>query len=70
MMAVSFGYGHFLSIFGYQEMEACKPLMVHLMHADGSDDWFLVNHTYNAAQIEWVKEGSALNKIRKDMGVA
>ena len=59
-----------VSIFGYQEMEAGKPLMVYLRHADGTDDFFLVNHTYNKAQIEWVKAGSALNKIRKDMGVA
>jgi len=59
-----------VSIFGFQEMEAGKPLLVHLLHADGTSDSFPVNHTYNQAQIEWVREGSALNKIRKDMGVA
>ncbi len=59
-----------VSLFGYNTMAPNKPLMVHLMHADGTDDFFLVNHTYNEAQIEWVREGSALNKIRKDMGVA
>ena len=59
-----------VSIYGYEDMQAGKPLMIHLRHADGTDDQFLVNHTYNKAQIEWVKAGSALNKIRQDMGVA
>ncbi len=59
-----------VSIFGFDTMEAGKPLMIHLMHADGTDDHFLVNHTYNEAQIQWVRSGSALNKIREDMGVA
>ena len=59
-----------VSIFGFESMAPDKPLMVHLLHEDGSDDWFLVNHSYNEAQIEWVRAGSALNKIRKDMGVA
>ena len=59
-----------VSIFGYQDMKPGEPLMIHLLHSDGTDDFFLVNHTYNKAQIEWVRAGSALNKIRQDMGVA
>jgi aconitate hydratase len=38
-----------------------------LQHSDGTEDTFKVNHTYNEAQIEWVRCGSALNKIRKDL---
>jgi aconitate hydratase len=34
-------------------------------HKDGTSDTILANHTYNAAQIEWFKEGGALNIIRK-----
>jgi aconitate hydratase len=34
-------------------------------HADGSSDSITVNHTYNEQQIEWFKEGAALNIIRK-----
>ena len=30
-------------------------------HADGTKDTLLLNHTYNAAQVEWFKAGSALN---------
>ncbi len=46
-----------------------EPLTVTLHHSDGSKDKFKVNHTYNQAQIDWVKAGSALNKIRLDAGV-
>lgn len=42
-----------------------KPLTLVLNHKDGSSDTILVNHTYNAAQIEWFREGGALNIIRK-----
>ena len=37
---------------------------VKLHHSDGSIESFAVNHTYNEAQIEWFKAGSALNIIR------
>ena len=40
-----------------------------LKHTDGTSDTIELLHTYNKAQIEWVKEGSALNKIRKDQGL-
>lgn len=30
-------------------------------HADGTKDTLMLNHTYNAAQVEWFKAGSALN---------
>ncbi|WP_298954868.1 aconitate hydratase [uncultured Nonlabens sp.] len=42
------------------------PLTIELTHADGSKDTIKVNHTYNAAQIEWYRKGSALNKIKED----
>jgi aconitate hydratase len=41
-----------------------KPVTVVLNHADGSKDEIIVNHTLNAAQIEWLRAGSALNLIR------
>lgn len=41
-----------------------KPLTLEFVHADGSKDIVLANHTYNAAQIEWFKAGSALNLIK------
>jgi aconitate hydratase len=42
-----------------------KPITIELVHSDGSKDVILTNHTYNQAQIEWFKEGSALNLIKK-----
>jgi aconitate hydratase len=42
-----------------------KPLTMVFTHKDGTSDTILANHTYNAAQIEWFKEGGALNIIRK-----
>ncbi len=38
-------------------------LTIMVNHADGSSDQILCNHTYNEAQIEWFKAGSALNLI-------
>jgi aconitate hydratase len=42
-----------------------KPLTIEVVHADGSKDTIMANHTYNDAQIEWYREGSALNLIKK-----
>ena len=43
-----------------------KPLTIELVHADGSKDVIKANHSYNQPQIEWFKEGSALNVIKKE----
>lgn len=43
-----------------------KPLTIELVHADGSKDTVMANHTYNEAQIGWFKEGSALNVIKRE----
>ncbi len=40
-----------------------KPLTIEFVHADGSKDLVLANHTYNAGQIGWYVAGSALNLI-------
>ena len=40
-----------------------KPLTLEFLHADGSKDVILANHTYNLQQIDWFKAGSALNLI-------
>ena len=42
-----------------------KPLTLEVVHADGSKDTIMANHTYNDSQIEWYREGSALNLIKK-----
>ena len=45
-----------------------KPLTIETVHADGSKDIIMANHTYNQSQIEWFNEGSALNLIKKQNG--
>ena len=42
-----------------------KQLTLEVVHADGAKDNVMLNHTYNDSQIEWFKEGSALNLIKK-----
>jgi aconitate hydratase len=43
-----------------------KPLTLEVVHADGSKDTIVANHTYNQGQIAWYNEGSALNLIKKE----
>ncbi|MFV5686797.1 aconitate hydratase [Flavobacterium sp. GB2R13] len=40
-----------------------KPLTLEFVHADGTKDIILANHTYNEGQIAWFVAGSALNLI-------
>ena len=40
-----------------------KPLTLEFVHADGTKDVILANHTYNESQIGWFVAGSALNLI-------
>ncbi|XOV67718.1 MAG: aconitate hydratase [Fluviicola sp.] len=42
-----------------------KQLTLEVVHADGSKDEIKLNHTYNEAQIDWFRAGSALNLIKK-----
>ncbi|CAM1364289.1 Aconitate hydratase [Tenacibaculum soleae] len=48
-----------------QDFAPNKPLTIEVVHADGSKDTIIANHTYNEGQIEWYNEGSALNLIKK-----
>lgn len=55
-----------ISIRGLKSFAPGSQLTVVLHHADGSEESFEANHTYNALQIEWFKAGSALNLISKN----
>ena len=55
-------------LFDFVDLKSFSPgkqLTIKLKHKDGSENTILVNHTYNNQQIEWYKEGSALNLIKK-----
>lgn len=43
-----------------------KQITLELVHSDGNKDVIKLNHTYNQQQIEWFKEGSALNVIKRE----
>jgi aconitate hydratase len=54
-----------LSITGLSDFKPGAPLLVTLHHADGTQESFMVNHTFNQMQIEWYRAGSALNYYKK-----
>lgn len=56
-----------ITITDFASFSPGKYLTIRLDHADGTTEEFPVQHTYNAAQIDWVRAGSALNKIREEM---
>lgn len=55
-----------IDILGLTTFAPGKSLTVVLNHKDGTRDEVIVNHTYNEQQIQWFREGGALNVIRKE----
>ena len=54
--------------FNFIDLKNFSPgnkITVELIHSDGSTDIIKTNHTYNSQQIDWYREGSALNLIKK-----
>lgn len=56
-----------ITIDGFADMAPGKNLVIVLRHTDGNKDYIEAAHTYNQAQIDWVKCGSALNQIRAEL---
>ena len=55
-------------VFNFIDLDSFSPgkqISIEIVHADGTKDLIMADHTYNAQQIEWYKEGSALNLIKK-----
>ena len=55
-------------LFNFIDLESFSPgkqILIEIVHSDGSKDLIKTDHTYNEQQIEWYKEGSALNLIKK-----
>jgi aconitate hydratase len=55
-----------IDIIGLTSFAPNQKLTLVLHHNDGTQDEIKVNHSYNEQQIEWFKEGAALNIIRRD----
>jgi aconitate hydratase len=49
---------------GLNEFSPGKKIRIIIHHIDGEKETIFANHSYNEAQIEWFKAGSALNLIR------
>jgi len=56
--------GDTLNFTDLADFAPAKQLTLELVHEDGTKENILLNHTYNDAQIEWYKAGSALNLIK------
>ena len=52
------------SIGGLDTFVSGKPLILKIVHADGSQEEITVNHSYSEQQIHWFKSGSALNYMK------
>ena len=54
--------------FNFIDLKNFSPgnkITVELIHSDSSIEVIKTNHTYNSQQIDWYREGSALNLIKK-----
>ena len=54
--------------FNFIDLESFSPdknLTLEVLHTDGSKDLISLAHTYDQAQIDWYKAGSALNLIKR-----
>ncbi|CRX38046.1 aconitate hydratase [Estrella lausannensis] len=55
-----------LEITGLESFQPGKPLTLVIHHKSGKEESVQLNHTYNEAQINWFKAGSALNLMQKE----
>lgn len=56
-------------LFNFLDLESFSPgkqLTLEIIHNDKSKDIIKLNHTFNSQQIEWFKNGSALNLIKSN----
>ena len=52
------------NVLNLDEFSIGKTIDIEIVHADSSNEIISCNHTYNKAQIDWFRAGSALNLIR------
>jgi len=53
-----------ISLVDLNNLQPGKQVKCVITHADGNKGEIMLNHSYNQAQIEWFKAGSALNVLR------
>ncbi|MDR1895937.1 MAG: aconitate hydratase [Prevotellaceae bacterium] len=52
-----------ISVVGTENFRPNTPLTIILHHADGKEESFKANHSFNELQIKWYRAGSALNYL-------
>jgi aconitate hydratase len=52
-----------IDLINLSDLTPNQPVSCIVNHADGQKETLLLNHTYNEAQVEWFRAGSALNLI-------
>lgn len=57
-----------VSLVGLADLKPGSPVTMKAKKEDGSVVEIELNHTFNEEQLEWFRAGSALNKIKKDLG--
>ena len=50
-----------VSLVRLAQMAPSKPVECHVRHADGTTETLMLKHSFSAAQLEWFRQGSALN---------
>ncbi|CAF4336215.1 unnamed protein product, partial [Rotaria magnacalcarata] len=53
-----------ISLIDLKSFASDKQIECHVKHLNGETETIKLNHTFNEAQIEWFKAGSALNAMR------
>lgn len=53
-----------LSLVDLGKLEQGKPVKCIITHADGKKEEVSLSHTFNSSQIDWFRQGSALNVLR------
>ena len=54
-----------ISLVGLSELASGKQVKCIVRHSDGSEETLMLNHSYADSQIEWFRQGSALNLFHK-----
>jgi aconitate hydratase len=53
-----------LSFLDLNKLEQGKPIRCVITHSSGAKEEILLSHTFNSSQIDWFRQGSALNVLR------
>ncbi len=53
-----------LSFLDLNKLEHGKPVKCIITHSNGTKEEILLSHTFNSSQIDWFRQGSALNVLR------